>query len=149
MNTLAATERWPLWFSQVCAVVYTSNMSYPKDSLIAVVGVSTDPTKYGHRIFVDLLSAGYNVVGINPKGGTIKEQELFTDLTTLPRSPGLVIIVVPPQKALVVLTTCKELGITNVWMQPGAESGEAQEFAQKNSINLTTNACFMQQEHIW
>ncbi len=124
-------------------------MSFPKQSLIAIVGASMDSQKYGHKIMVDLLAAGYTVVGINPKGGTVKGHTLETNLESLPQAPELVIIVVPPQIGVQVLHTCKELGIPEVWMQPGAESQEAIQFAQENKLHLTTNTCFMKQEGLW
>ena len=39
----------------------------------AVVGVSTNPSKYGNKIFRDLREAGYTVYGVNIHGGQIDE----------------------------------------------------------------------------
>lgn len=123
-------------------------MNINKKSLIAVVGVSQNPEKYGHRIFKDLLQNGYTVEGVNPKGGIALSKKLFPTLSDLPSIPKLVIIVVPPQAGLAVLQECAELGISEVWMQPGAESAEALTLADTLGIQLTT-ACFMVQEGIW
>ena len=38
-----------------------------KNNLIAIVGASNDPEKYGNRILLDLISKGYNVAAINNK----------------------------------------------------------------------------------
>lgn len=124
-------------------------MNKHKEQLIAVVGVSEDATKYGHKIFADLLEHGYAVVGINHKGGTVLGTHLFASLRDLPEKPSLVIIVVPPTSAVSVLETCVQLGIPQVWMQPGSESQAAREYAEKNDLQLTTNACFMTTEGVW
>ena len=38
-----------------------------KNNLIAIVGASNDPEKYGNRILLDLISKGYSVAAINNK----------------------------------------------------------------------------------
>ncbi len=124
-------------------------MSFTQNTRIAVVGASTDPQKYGNRIMSDLLAAGYSVEGINPKGGQIADKQLYSTLADLPQVPELVIIVVPPTAGITVLKECAQLGITEVWMQPGAESEESEALAKKLGINLTTNTCFMKQQTIW
>ena len=50
----------------------------------AVVGVSHDPLKFGHRVFLALLESGYQVQGVNPKGGVVAGHELFSALADLP-----------------------------------------------------------------
>ena len=42
-----------------------------KNNLIALVGASNDPKKYGNKILLDLVSKGYDVVPINSTGDTI------------------------------------------------------------------------------
>jgi predicted CoA-binding protein len=38
-----------------------------KNNVIALIGASNDPSKYGNKILLDLISKGHNVVPINPK----------------------------------------------------------------------------------
>lgn len=49
----------------------------------AVVGASNDASKYGNRIFRKLMGRGYNVYGVNPKGGMIDNHQLYPDLKSL------------------------------------------------------------------
>ncbi len=121
----------------------------PKEfSLIAVVGVSDDASKYGHRIFKDLLNAGYPVKGVNPKGGFILGQNVYRSLSELEKRPELVITVVPPGVTEKVVEECNALGVKHVWMQPGSESGAAVEKAAEYGIK-TTVACFMVVKGVW
>ncbi len=120
-----------------------------KGKYIAVVGVSADPEKYGHKIFRDLLNSGYNVVGINPKGGNILGQEVYPQLKSLSKVPDLVIIVVPPAVTAKIVDECHELGVKNIWMQPGTESDEAIDKAKSDGMNVTARACFMKTNKIW
>lgn len=123
-------------------------MSAAEHGLIAVVGVSADASKYGHRIFRSLLNAGYEAEGVNPKGGFVLGRRLYTSLAELERRPRTVITVVPPAAAAAVIEECNALGIKNVWMQPGSESAEALEKAARYGIKAEA-ACFMVHEGIW
>ncbi len=120
-----------------------------KDKYIAVIGVSEDEEKYGHKIFRDLLKAGYKVVGINPKGGQILGQEIYPQLKNLPQVPDLVVTVVPPAVTSAIVDECQSLGIKNIWMQPGAESDVAIDKAKKAGMNVTAHACFMKTNKLW
>lgn len=121
----------------------------PKEySLIAVVGVSDDASKYGHKIFRDLLKAGYPVKGVNPKGGFVLGNNLYRSLAEIEQRPDLVITVVPPAATEQVLEDCNKLGIKTLWLQPGSESPAALEKARAYGIK-TTAACFMVTKGVW
>ncbi len=120
-----------------------------KNKYIAVVGVSAEPEKYGHKIFRDLLDSGYNVVGINLKGGEILGQKIYPQLKDLPIVSDLVIIVVPPAATAKIVDECHELGVKNIWMQPGTESDEVINKAKSYGMNVTARACFMKRNGIW
>ena len=121
----------------------------PKEySLIAVVGVSDDASKYGHRIFRDLTNAGYPVKGVNPKGGFVLGHSIYKSLSEIEKKPDLVITVVPPAATLLLVEECNRLGIKSVWMQPGSESTAALEKAKTYGIK-TISACFMVIKGVW
>ncbi|MEI7528538.1 MAG: CoA-binding protein [Elusimicrobiota bacterium] len=117
-------------------------------SSIAVVGVSGDASKYGHKIFRDLLKAGYPVKGVNPKGGTVLGKALYKSLAEIENKPDLVITVVPPAVTEKVVEECNRLGIKTLWLQPGSESREALAKASVYGIK-TISACFMVQKGVW
>ena len=117
--------------------------------LWAVVGASTDYTKYGNRIFRDLREAGYTVYGVNPRGGEIEGQELYPSLSDLPEKPAVVDTVVPPALTEEIVRQCAELGLTRVWMQPGSESQAAIQFCQEHGIRVVHHACAMVRKRVW
>ena len=117
--------------------------------LWAVVGASTDYTKYGNRIFRDLREAGYTVYGVNPRGGEIEGQELYPSLSDLPEKPAVVDTVVPLAITEEIVRQCAELGLTRVWMQPGSESQAAIQFCQEHGIRVVHHACAMVRKRVW
>lgn len=115
----------------------------------AVVGASNDPNKYGHRIFQTLRAAGYRVYPVNPKGGEIDGVRVYPTLADLPEKPEVVDIVVPPQVTEEIVRQAKALGLTRVWMQPGAESEVAIRYCRENGIQVVHDVCAMHFRRDW
>ncbi|MFX0067528.1 MAG: CoA-binding protein [Promethearchaeota archaeon] len=116
-----------------------------KKNVYAVIGVSRDPEKYGHRVYKDLRSARYKVYPINPKINEVLGDKVYPNLESLPEKPDVVDVVVPPKITEEIVKTCKQLGITKVWLQPGSESDSAIEFCQENGIDVVYGVCVMKE----
>ncbi len=114
-----------------------------RKNVIAVVGASRDPEKYGHQVYRDLREAGYTVYPVNPNAAAILGDRCYPDLESLPVKPDVINVVVPPEVTKEVVKSCKELGITNVWMQPGSESEKAIEYCEANGIDVVYGVCIM------
>jgi predicted CoA-binding protein len=113
------------------------------DTTVAVVGATDNPTKYGSVIYRDLKRKGYQVYPVNPNRATVDGDPAFPSLEALPVVPTMVNIVVPPQATLQVLKTAAEMGLDNVWVQPGAESAEVMAYLSEQGFNYLANACIM------
>jgi len=120
-----------------------------KQKNIAIVGVSHRAEKYGYKIFRDMLSAGYNVKGISVRGGEVLGHTLFKSLKELGIVPDMVITIVPSQVTENIVDECRELGIKEIWMQPGSESAVAIQKAKNHGITVTANACIMIEKGMW
>jgi len=114
-----------------------------KKNIFAVVGVSNEPEKYGHKVYFNLKKAGYSVYPINPKTNKIKDDKCYPNLSNLPILPDVVDIVVPPKITQEIVKQCKKLGIGKVWMQPGSESETSINFCIKNNIKVLYGVCVM------
>jgi len=114
-----------------------------RKNVIAVVGASRDPGKYGHRVYEDLKEAGYAVYPVNPNAAEILGDRCYPDLKSLAVRPDAVNVVVPPEVTEDVVKSCKKLGITKVWMQPGSESEKAIEYCEANGIDVVYGVCIM------
>ncbi len=110
---------------------------------VAVVGATDNPLKYGFFIYRDLKRKGYRVFAVNTRRATVASDPAFKNLGSLPEKPTIVNIVVPPSAAATVLKESLELGLRNVWLQPGAESPENLAFLRENGFNYLANACIM------
>ncbi len=113
------------------------------ETTIAVVGATDNESKYGHTIYQDLKRKGYHVYPVNPRRDTVLGDKAYAQVGDIPDPPTIVNFVIPPRFTLHVLKQCLELGLTNVWLQPGAESPEVMEYIQENGFNYLANACIM------
>ncbi len=114
-----------------------------KKNKIAVVGVSANPEKWGRKVFEEFKAKHYTVFAVNPKHSMIGDSRCYPELKSLPSKPDTVITVTPPMVTFQIVKQCKELGITQVWMQPGSESKEAIKYCKENGLGLIYNACII------
>lgn len=110
---------------------------------IAIVGATENPSKYGYVIYKDLKLKGLTVYPVNPNRSSVDGDKAFKRLEDIPERPTIVNIVVPPEVTSDILQQCLDLGLTNVWVQPGAESPAVMTFLQENNFNYLANACIM------
>ncbi|KAF2787113.1 NAD(P)-binding protein [Melanomma pulvis-pyrius CBS 109.77] len=102
----------------------------------AVAGASSDPAKYGHKVFAWYLKHSLPVTALNPRAPTISV--LSTTHTTTasplelpsPESYSLSVIT-PPAVTKQLLKEAKEAGVPAVWLQPGSFDDEVLEYARK------------------
>ncbi|WP_424243952.1 hypothetical protein Dip510_001136 [Elusimicrobium posterum] len=117
--------------------------------VVAVMGVSEDPSKYGNKIFKTLAGHKVKVYGVNKNGGTVIGQQIYKELSELPVKPQFVIMVVPPVAAMGIVQDCIKLGVEEIWFQPGTQNDEAIKLANDNGIKTTANACIMVKDGYW
>jgi predicted CoA-binding protein len=97
----------------------------------AVVGASNDRSKYGNKVLRAYLQHGRTVYPVNLKETQVEGIACYPDLASLPEPVHGVSIVTPPAVTDQVLQQAADAGIRYVWMQPGAESPDWAERAQK------------------
>ena len=114
-----------------------------RENIFAVAGASRNPEKYGHQVYRDLRNAGYRVYCVNPNADEVLGNKCYPSLEALPVKPDVVDVVVPPKITEQLVKSCKKLGITKVWMQPGSESETAIKFCEENSIDVVYGVCVM------
>ncbi len=113
-------------------------------TLVALVGASEDPGKYGSIIYRDLKAKGIAVVPVNPKRGSVHGDTAYPSVAALPRRPDIVNIVTPPAASLRILEQCRQTGCTNVWLQPGSFDAEVLAYLKEaGSFTWLAGACTM------
>jgi predicted CoA-binding protein len=102
----------------------------------AVVGASTDRSKYGNKVLRAYLQNNREAVPVNPGAEEVEGLPAYRDLTSVPGDVDGVSIITPPVVTEKVVQQAVDRGVKNIWMQPGAESPAAIESAQRAGANV-------------
>lgn len=97
---------------------------------IAVVGASSDRSKFGNKCVRAHLQQGWTVYPINPKGGEVEGLPVLRSLAELPGPVDQVSLYLP---AAIGVTVLEEVAATehgSFFVNPGAESPELIERAR-------------------
>jgi predicted CoA-binding protein len=109
----------------------------------AIVGATDDTKKYGHQIFKNLKSRGYEVYPVNPRLKKLEGTRCYPSLAAIPVKVDVVDFVVPPEVTEAILKECKRLSLSRVWLQPGSESEAAIAFCHENNLKVVHSVCVM------
>jgi len=105
----------------------------------AVVGASTDPHKFGYKIYMKLKRFGYEVYPINPGYSDIEGDPCYGSLSALPVKPDVVDMVVNPRIGVNIINEASNLGIKYIWFQPGTFNDEIIQLAEDKNIQYVKN----------
>ncbi len=109
----------------------------------AVVGASGDRSKFGNITFRELQRRGKQVYPVNKKATEVEGETCYPNLAALPDPVDRVLIVVPPAQSESVVKEAAEVGINNVWFQPGAESDAALAYCEAHGMEAISGHCIL------
>ncbi len=110
---------------------------------IALIGASNDNSKFGYKIYKDLLSKGYDVTPINPKEIIIDGVRSIKNIELMNKRPDIIDFVIPPKVTLEETKKLESSGYNNFWFQPGSESNELIDYLKTTNLNYLVNECIM------
>lgn len=102
----------------------------------AVVGASTDRSKYGNKVLRCYLQHGRKAYPVNPKAPEVEGQKAYPTLAALPEKVAAISVITPPEVTEQVVRAAHAAGVRHVWMQPGAESDEAIRAAESLGMSV-------------
>ena len=92
--------------------------------VVAVIGASNDRQKFGNRAVRAYKEQGYTVVPINPHEATVEGLKAYASILDVPGPVDLVSFYIPPEIGEQVIGDVARKGVSEVWLNPGAESDE-------------------------
>lgn len=111
-------------------------MDAKKKPSVAVIGASSDRSKYGNRSLRAHMACGYEAYAVNPKGGEIEGLPVYASIAEVPVGPlDRVTMYVPPQVGITLLEAIAAKGCGELWLNPGTESPELIEKATELGLN--------------
>lgn len=119
---------------------------------VAILGASTDRSKFGNKSVRAHARAGYDVFPVNPKGGQIEGLTVYRSLREIPLGKSAaerntventasqrldrISVYLPPPVGLAMLDEIAEVGCDELFLNPGSSSPELVARAQSLGLHV-------------
>jgi predicted CoA-binding protein len=90
--------------------------------VVAVIGASSDRSKFGNRAVRAFRQQGYTVVPINPHEVEVEGLKSYRSVLDFPGPIDMASFYLQPEVGLQVIDEVARKGIPEVWLNPGADS---------------------------
>jgi predicted CoA-binding protein len=107
---------------------------------VAVIGASTNRSKFGNKALRAFEHQGYTVIPINPNEREVEGHPTFPSVLDVPGPIDMATVYVPASVGVRVMDDLAKKGIPEVWLNPGADDPEVVARARELGIN-TVQAC--------
>jgi hypothetical protein len=108
---------------------------------VAIIGASTDRRKFGNKAVRAFAAKGFEVFPIHPTAAEIEGHKAYRSVFDVPvEKLDRASLYLPPALGVAVLDEIARKGVGELWVNPGAESDELLEKAERLGIN-TIFAC--------
>lgn len=111
--------------------------------VVAVIGASSNRSKFGNKAVRAFLRQGYTVVPINQHEAVIEGLTAYRSVLDVPGPIDLATFYVPPAVGRVVLEDVAKKGIPEVWFNPGTDSPDLVERARALSLTAVTGCSIL------
>lgn len=110
---------------------------------IAVVGMSSRPSRAGYYVPAYLQSAGYRIIPVNPALDDALGKKAYPDLAAVPEPIDLVLLFRRPEDVPPHVDEAIAVGAKAIWMQSGIVNEEAAATAQAAGLDVVMDRCMM------
>lgn len=108
--------------------------------VVAVIGASSDRTKFGNKAVRAFANQGYAVVPIHPREEQIEGLKAYKSVLDVPGAVDMATLYVAPAVGMRVIEEVAQKGIKEVWLNPGADSPELADRARELGLRAVV-AC--------
>jgi len=110
---------------------------------IAMVGASSDPTKFSYGVLRVLHETGYDMIPVNPKeaGNEIRGLKVYESLQDIDRPVDMVEVFRSSDALLGIAQDAVEIGAKVLWAQIGVRNDAAARLAESHGLKVVMNRC--------
>src|SRR6266481_1764006 len=110
---------------------------------IAVVGLSSNPTRPSYGVTEYMQSAGYRIIPVNPNEREVLGEKSYAQLEDVPEKIEIVNIFRRAEEVAPVVESAIRIGAKVIWMQSGIENEKAAEKARAAGLAVIEDACIL------
>ena len=96
----------------------------PATHTVAIIGASTNRSKFGNKALRAFRRRGYTVIPIHPRAAVVEGERAYASVLDYPGHIDEASVYVPPDVAVTVMPDIASKGIQVVWLNPGADAPE-------------------------
>ncbi len=116
---------------------------------IAVVGISSRPSRAGHYVSAYLQQQGYRIIPVNPFLDEALGEKAYATLSEVPDPIDLVLIFQRSENVPPFVDEAIQIGAKAVWMQLGIAHADAAQKARAAGLEVVENACMLVEHRAW
>jgi predicted CoA-binding protein len=114
-----------------------------KYKTIAVVGLSSNPTRPSYGVTEYMQGAGYRIIPVNPNEREVLGEKSYARLEDVPEKIEIVDIFRRAEEVAAAVESAIRIGAKVVWMQLDIESEAAAEKARAAGLTVVEDACIL------
>ena len=110
---------------------------------IAMVGASSDPTKFSYGVLRVLHETGYDMIPVNPReaGGEIRGLKVYESLKSIDRPVDMVQVFRDKSALFGIAEEAIDIGAKVLWGQIGVVDPEAAQLAEAAGMRVVMDRC--------
>lgn len=112
---------------------------------IAVVGLSSNPSKASHQVAKYMMDNGYKIIPINPGIDEFYGEKSYPELKAVPDPIDIVDVFRRPEHVPGVADEAIEVGAKALWLQLDVVHEEAAQKARDAGLTVVQDACILQE----
>src|ERR1700687_711964 len=101
----------------------------------AVIGASSNRDKFGNKALRAFERQGYIVIPIHPSETEVEGHKAYASVLDVPHPVDIATVYVPPRAGVTVMDQLARKGVSEVWLNPGADSAEVVARARELGLN--------------
>lgn len=131
--------RWAL--NSAVEKVTVDGVEQTRKKNLAIVGLSSNPSRPSHRLALKMQRLGYKIIPVNPRETEVLGEKAYPDLRSVPEQIDVVQVFRSPEAAVELAKEAAEVRPRVFWLQEGVISEEAVTIAKGAGLEVVHNRC--------
>jgi predicted CoA-binding protein len=103
---------------------------------VAVIGASSNRSKFGNKALRAFERQGYKVFAINPNESEVEGHRTFASVLDVPDTIDMATVYVQPDVGVHVMEELAKKGVREIWLNPGADDDAVVARAKELGLNI-------------
>ncbi len=118
---------------------------FTENKVIAVVGLSPNPSRDSHRVARYLQEHGYRIIPVNPTATEVLGEKCYPDLKSIPEKVDVVDVFRRSEEVVPVAEDAVAIKAKVLWLQDTVVNDEAAAIARKGGLTVVMDDCMLRQ----